>query len=177
MTVHAFIPGKLTELPFNLPRRIYCSPIPFGDLDVGGQLVNRYRDESISVIVVLADDEEIKKSTGKNLRSYYRDTGYEVIHLPIPDYGIPEAANMTLAVESTLEKARAGKNIAVHCNAGIGRTGLFLACLAQQALGMTGDVAILWVRSYIPGAIETPEQFEMARSYHGVVSCLSSMLP
>ena len=171
MSIQVFTPGELIELPFGLPGRIYRSPIPYGDLDTDGKLVSRYQEESIHVIVVLADDDEILNTTGKNLRSYYRQAGIEVIHLPIPDYGIPNAANLEEAVSGALGRARAGVNIVVHCKAGIGRTGLFLACMAQDALGITSDEAIRWVRSYIPGAVETPGQLSMARSYHGANSC------
>ena len=43
--------------------------------------------------------------------------------------------------------------LVVHCHAGMGRTGLFLACLAQRALHMSPVEAIDWVRSYVPGAL------------------------
>jgi len=46
----------------------------------------------------------------------------------------------------------------MHCSAGIGRTGLFLAYLAKQVLVLSGAEALAWVRYYIPRAVETPEQ-------------------
>ncbi|OGO26543.1 MAG: hypothetical protein A2W33_03750 [Chloroflexi bacterium RBG_16_52_11] len=165
MSAQSFNPGGLTELPFGLPGRVFRSPIPFGDRDRNGQLVIQYQLECIAAIVILVGDEEILVSTGKNLRRYYLESGYDVIHLPIPDYGVPDPSNLALAVSSALEHAIAGKHTVVHCNAGIGRTGMFLACLAKEALGKTGDEAIRWVRSFIPGAIENPGQLEMARSY------------
>jgi len=171
MPAQSSVPGELTELSFGLPGRIFRSPLPFGDRDRNGQLVRQYQVECIAVIVVLVGDEEILVSTGKNLRKYYLESGYDVIHLPIPDYGVPDSSSLALAVSSALEQARAGKNVVVHCNAGIGRTGMFLACMAKEVLGITGDEAIRWVRSYIPGAIENSQQLEIARSYRGVLAC------
>ena len=55
----------------------------------------------------------------------------------------------------------AGENIAIHCHAGIGRTGLFAAFLARQALGLSGEEAIEWVRNFIPGAREIGSQRRM----------------
>jgi protein-tyrosine phosphatase len=59
---------------------------------------------------------------------------------------------------NTIASAQAGHNIVVHCSAGIGRTGLFMAALAKQVLGLSGAEALQWIRSYIPHAVETPEQ-------------------
>ncbi len=55
--------------------------------------------------------------------------------------------------------------LAMHCHAGIGRTGIFLACMAQDLLGMDAEESIRWVRGYIPGAVETPYQLQFVREY------------
>lgn len=62
------------------------------------------------------------------------------------------------AVDQAMKLAREGKSIAVHCSAGIGRTGLFLAELAKRAVGLDGERALYWVRLYVPGAVETEGQ-------------------
>lgn len=86
---------------------------------------------------------------------------------PIPDFGVPEDA---AAFRATLQRFvrllaaspdRAGY---VGCYAGLGRTGLALACLARMA-GIAGD-PVAWVRAaYDPRAVETPAQEEFARSF------------
>ena len=47
--------------------------------------------------------------------------------------------------------------VAIHCSAGLGRTGVVLACYLVQK-GLTAQNAIARVRRLRPGSIETEEQ-------------------
>jgi protein-tyrosine phosphatase len=90
--------------------------------------------------------------------AWYRQEGFEVLYLPIPDFGVPTPEHLEQAVQRTIASAQAGPHIAIHCSAGIGRTGLLLALLAKRGFGFSGEEALQWVRYYIPYAVETPEQ-------------------
>jgi protein-tyrosine phosphatase len=148
----------LTELPFGLPGRLFRSPMPFGPYDLHGEVYDQFRQERISVVVLLATEDECLQKTGRNLRELYRQEGFTVLYLPIPDFGVPAKEDLAQAVMETITYAQAGHHIAVHCLAGIGRTGLFIACLAKRVLGLSGSEALQWVRSSLPRAIETAEQ-------------------
>jgi len=154
----------LTELPFQLPGRIFRSPMPFGAYDPEGNGVSEFKEQGISLIVLLSDDEECFRKTGRNLRTLYRNEGFDVIYLPIPDFGVLSLEDLKQAVFETIRQARAGRNIAVHCYAGIGRTGLFVSFLAKEIFGISGADSIEWVRNHIPGAVETHEQRELILS-------------
>jgi protein-tyrosine phosphatase len=152
---------SLTKLPFNLQGNIFRSPMPFGDHDTSGEAFYKFKQENISVIVLLAEDEECLRKARCNLREFYIQEGFQVIYFPITDFGVPSKDNIEHFALKTIECARKGNNIVIHCSAGIGRTGLFAAYLAKQVFDLPGKEAIIWVRKYIDGAVETDEQKQL----------------
>lgn len=155
---------SLTELPLGLPGRIFRSPMPFGDFDPQGSALNAFKKQEVSVVVVLAGDEECVRKARRDLRALYAQEGFGVIHVPILDFAAPAKVRLELALSETIGHAQAGHHVAIHCHAGIGRTGMFAACLAKRILGLSGMEAIEWVRQLIPGAVETTEQEQFVLS-------------
>jgi hypothetical protein len=79
-------------------------------------------------------------------------------HLAWVDFGVPDAAELRVALEDVLERSRRGEHVEVGCLGGHGRTGTALACLAVLT-GTPADEAIAWVRAvYCEKAVETDEQ-------------------
>ena len=167
MAAHDFIPVLLTELPFDLPGRVFRSPMPYSRMDPWGEIYPEYQAASVSVVVLLVSDEESLAETGRNLRQHYQQHGMQVIHLPILDFSVPELAELQAAVFAAEAQLRQGRNLAVHCYAGIGRTGLFLACLARQVMGLSAPEAMDWVRCYIRGAVEVEAQKRLVEKFTG----------
>ena len=81
----------IAELPFAQPGRIFRSPMPFWTYDPKGVIYEAYRSHDISVIVLLAEDHECKEKAGRGLKSLYTKDSFTVVHLPIVDFGIPQA--------------------------------------------------------------------------------------
>jgi protein-tyrosine phosphatase len=151
---------SLTELPFHLPGRIFRSPMPFSGYDPQGDCLLQFKREKVSLIVLLAEEEECMERTGHNLKSLYLQDGFQLIHLPIPDFDVPLKEELDDAIKKTVEHAQTGQNLVIHCHAGLGRTGLFVAYLAKRVLGLSSAGAIHWTRKYIPNALETYNQKE-----------------
>jgi len=135
--------------------------MPFSVYDPQGDSLFQFEREKGSLIVLLAEEEECMIRTGLNLKSLYLSHGFQVLHLPIPDLNVPSKEDLEEAIRKTVEHAQVGKNILIHCHAGLGRTGLFVAYLAKRVLGLSSEEAIHWTRKYIPHALETDEQNQM----------------
>jgi atypical dual specificity phosphatase len=79
------------------------------------------------------------------------------IHLPVHNSDPPSQAQLDAGVEAIRDAIQRGTRVAVHCGAGLGRSGTLLAAYLVSE-GSSPDVAIEEVRRARPGAIETLEQ-------------------
>ena len=155
----------MTFLPLGLPGNIYRSPMPFGQYDPLGLVYQGFWKNDIQTVVLLVPDAECWVYAGQDLRARYQRDGLTVVHLPMKDYRGAEYPKLRAAVDETLRLAREGNNIVMHCHAGLGRTGLFAACLAIRQLGLCGGDAIEWIRDLVPGSVESDEQEKIIREF------------
>lgn len=115
------------------------------------------KDEGIRAIVSLSE-------TGLD-EDTLRENGFHYLHIPIPDFTAPTIEQVEQGIEfleRMIEIER--KPVAVHCGAGCGRTGTFLACYFVKK-GKSAGEAIHHVRSLRPCSIETGSQRELVYRY------------
>ena len=134
----------------------------FDKVDVWSSFI----EQSIDLVVVLTEQQEYLVYAGKDLPAFYRSQGMEVLHIPVPDFGIPDDLDSWQdGLEAVVLAAESGKNVVIHCLAGIGRTGTFLACLAKEKMALDGMDAIRWVRNSVQGAMENSYQEDFVINY------------
>lgn len=114
------------------------------------------RENGVQLVISLTEDAPP--------RHWINDTGLFSVHVPVEDMTAPTQGQLD-QVMSVVEKARAREmGVAIHCTAGLGRTGTALACyFVRQGLGARD--AVNKVRRLRPGSIETEDQVDAVTEY------------
>jgi protein-tyrosine phosphatase len=111
------------------PHRLAIMPKPSGgdwlEDDVAG-----WQRASIGTVVSLLEPHEVLRLELQQQGALCERFGIEFLQHPIVDHGLPASdAELVRLVHGLHERLRQGRAVAIHCFAGIGRTGLVAGCL------------------------------------------------
>ena len=91
--------------------------------------------------------------------------GIEWVYYPITDYGVPsDEAAFAKLIDKALAAVEEGRGVCFHCYAGIGRTGMALACALGKHLKLGSEQAITAVRK-CRASIESQSQEDFTRRF------------
>ena len=130
---------------------------------LGGSLARdlaSLRDWGARGLLSLIEDHEFALFDIESLPEQVEALGMHWWHLPIRDRETPDEHFEACWQQTGPELRRLlgdGQSIALHCRAGLGRTGTIAARLLVE-MGSEPDLAIERVRKTRPGSIETREQ-------------------
>ena len=94
----------------------------------------------------------------------YESAGFAFLCLPVPDGGAPTMDQASDFVGYVREQQAAQRPVAVHCEAGLGRTGVMLAVYLISE-GSSAEAAMCRLREIEPSAVETSHQVYFLEQY------------
>ena len=136
-------------IPLETKGRLFVSPMPFGPYDPGNTLLKIYKQYRVEFAVMLVTDAELAGKAKRDILAIYEKNDIEPIRFPIADYTSPELHAFSKVVDRVTGYLQAGANAAVHCNAGVGRTGVMTSCIVRDLMNLPADEAISYVAQHM----------------------------
>lgn len=127
----------------------------FDDGDIDADLAS-LRAQGIGALLSLTETSIEDEALGRS--------GLSSLHLPVPDFHAPSPDQLREALSFIDRHRTEGIGVAVHCRAGMGRTGTVLAAYLIRG-GATPDDAIHTVREVCPHAVESKPQVEALKEF------------
>jgi len=102
--------------------------------------------DGVDLVISLLEPEEVADLELQRESELCRESGIEFISFPVPDRGVPASTGDILELTRIIgDRLRAGKAVAVHCRAGIGRSSLVAACAMVES-GYQPELALNLIR-------------------------------
>jgi protein-tyrosine phosphatase len=123
--------------------------------------LNSIWNQEINCIVSLITQDELKKLDINDFDKTITEYGFEHYSVEIQDLGIPstnQLGTFKILTKNIIVAIKTEKKVLIHCNAGLGRSGLFAGILIKEMTDINHPID--YIRKFRKGAIETKEQEE-----------------
>lgn len=123
----------------DLPGKLFIMPKPSGEWLK--EDVDHYRSIGVDVIISLLEPDEVSELSLGEQSEICAENKIAFTQFPIVDRGLPELEPFKKLVLTAISDLKNGKNVAVHCRAGIGRSGITV-CGALLGFGYSPEIAM-----------------------------------
>jgi len=144
--LHGMITGKPDNFSWIIEKKLAGSAIP-----TSKEEVDWLKEEGVKSIVTIREEP---------LDDDWIDD-IEYLHIHSNDMGVPEFDDLISSVDFIHRQLENNKPVMVHCLAGLGRTGIILACYLIKYEKMSADDAITKIRKERSGSIQSYSQEEI----------------
>lgn len=128
--------------------------------------IQGWRRAAVNTVVSALTVEEVADFQLEGEAELCRAAGIDFVSFPVPDRGVPaSAADFARLLPGLGGQLAAGKTVAAHCRAGIGRSTILAAGLLLQA-GVEAAAAFERIRQARGGPVpDTPEQRQWVEAF------------
>ena len=144
--VHGTVTGKPDKFSWVIENKLAGSGIPTSIDEVQWTI-----EQGVKSIVTIREEPLAD--------NWIKDVNY--LHVMSNDMGVPEFNDLTHAVDFIHRRITNNEPVLVHCLAGMGRTGVVLACYLVKYQNMSADEATKKIREERPGSIQSYSQEEI----------------
>ena len=144
---------------------------PNGQLIQKGQLIEQFKSMGIKSVINLQTPGEHASCGPKLDKSGFSYDPNDFMRNDIffynfawKDYGVANMASMLDMVKVVSFATQEGK-VAVHCHAGLGRTGVLIACYLVYYFRVRANDALRYLRLKRPGAVQTRRQIDCVKEF------------
>ena len=114
------------------------------------------RKQGIELLISLTEDPP--------RRNWINEAGLFLVHIPVVDMEAPTQEQLNQSLSAIGRAHDKSMGVGIHCGAGLGRTGVVLACYFVTK-NLSAKNAIARVRRLRPGSIETEAQEEAVAEF------------
>ena len=136
--------------------RLAATPMPGVSADVDYDL-DLLKNVGVTTLITLTEQDFPQDALTRH--------GLKNVHLPIADRKAPTPAEMDMLVARMRELMENGKVLAVHCLAGLGRTGTILAAYLVKEKGMSAHGALNQIRRFNRQFVQSDDQEDFLTEY------------
>ena len=148
--VHGTVTGKPDKFSWVIENKLAGSGIPTSIDEVQWII-----EQGVKSIVTIREEPLAD--------NWIKDVNY--LHVMSNDMGVPEFNDLTHTVDFIHRRITNKEPVLVHCLAGMGRTGVVLACYLVKYQNMSADEATQKIREERPGSIQSYPQEEIIFQY------------